>query len=70
MQPVRKERVVLIKFAAGMTWILTAALLVILALSDSVFRLIYGMEGTGEMLQLVKPLSMLPIRLVRCWRFA
>ena len=54
-----KKKLYLIKFAAGMTWILTAAVLLILALLIP-FSLIYGMEGTGEMLQLVKPLSMLP----------
>ena len=54
-----KKKLYLIKFAAGMTWILTAAVLVILALLIP-YSLIYGMEGTGEMLQLVKPLSMLP----------
>lgn len=54
-----KNKLYLIKFAAGMTWILTAAVSVILALLIP-FGLIYGMEGTGEMLQLVKPLSMLP----------
>ncbi|MBQ6360120.1 MAG: hypothetical protein IJJ25_03110 [Lachnospiraceae bacterium] len=54
-----KKKLYLIKFAAGITWILTAAVLVILALLIP-YSLIYGMEGTGEMLQLVKPLSMLP----------
>lgn len=54
-----KKRLYLIKFAAGMTWILAAALLLILALFIP-YSLIYGMEGAGEMLQLVKPLSMLP----------
>ena len=54
-----KKKLYLIKFAAGMTWILTAAVLIVLALLIP-FGLIYGMEGTGEMLQLVKPLSMLP----------
>ncbi|MCR4752619.1 MAG: hypothetical protein K5852_10035, partial [Eubacterium sp.] len=54
-----KKKLFLIKFAAGITWILTAALLVVLALLIP-YSLIYGMEGTGEMLQLVKPLSMLP----------
>ena len=54
-----KRNLYLIKFAAGMTWILTSAVLVILALFIP-YSLIYGMEGTGEMLQLIKPLSMLP----------
>ena len=54
-----KNKLYLIKFAAGITWILAAALLVILALLIP-YSLIYGMEGTGEMLQLVKPMSMLP----------
>ena len=54
-----KKTLYLIKFAAGITWILTAAVLVILALFIP-YSLIYGMEGAGEMLQLVKPLSMLP----------
>ena len=54
-----KKKLYLIKYAAGMTWILTAALLVVLALLIP-FGVTYGTEGTGEMLQLVKPLSMLP----------
>jgi hypothetical protein len=54
-----KKKLYLIKYAAGMTWILTAAILVVLALLIP-FDITYGMEGTGEMLQLVKPLSMLP----------
>ena len=54
-----KKELYLIKYAAGITWILTAAVLVILALLIP-YSLIYGMEGTGEMLQLVKPLSMMP----------
>ncbi len=54
-----KKKLYLIKFAAGMTWILTAAVLFILELFIA-YSLNYGMEGTGEMLQLVKPLSMLP----------
>jgi ABC-type transport system involved in multi-copper enzyme maturation permease subunit len=54
-----KKELYLIKYAAGITWILTAAVLVILALVIP-YSLIYGMEGTGEMLQLVKPLSMMP----------
>ena len=66
-----KKELYLIKFAAGMTWIFTAALLVILALLIP-FSIIYGMDGAGEMLQLVKPLSMLPCTigqmLVACLR--
>ena len=54
-----KKKLYLIKFAAGITWILTAAVLIILALLIP-YGLVYGMEGFGEMLQLVKPLSMLP----------
>lgn len=54
-----KKKLYLIKFAAGITWILAAALLVILSLLIP-YCCIYGTEGTGEMLQLVKPLSMLP----------
>ena len=54
-----KKKLYLIKFAAGMTWIFTAAVLFILELFIA-YSLNYGMEGTGEMLQLVKPLSMLP----------
>ena len=54
-----KKELYMIKFAAGITWILTAALLVILSLLIP-YCVIYGTEGAGEMLQLVKPLSMLP----------
>ena len=54
-----KKELYVIKFAAGITWILTAALLVILSLLIP-YCVIYGTEGAGEMLQLVKPLSMLP----------
>lgn len=54
-----KKELYIIKFAAGITWILTAALLVILSLLIP-YCVIYGTEGAGEMLQLVKPLSMLP----------
>ena len=49
----------MVKLAAGFTWILTAALIVLLSVMIPYFGF-YGMEGTGEMLQLVKPLSMLP----------
>ena len=54
-----KKKLYPIKFAAGMTWILEAAVLLILALFIP-YSLMYGMEGAGEMLQLVKPLSALP----------
>lgn len=54
-----KRELYLIKFAAGITWILTAAVLEILALVVPI-GFIFGMKGAGEMLQLVKPLSMLP----------
>lgn len=54
-----KRELYLIKFAAGITWIMTAAVLEVLALVVPI-GFIFGMEGTGEMLQLVKPLSMLP----------
>lgn len=54
-----KRELYRIKFAAGITWILTAAALLILALLIP-YWLIYGMDGMDEMLQLVKPLSMLP----------
>ena len=48
-----------LKLAAGFTWVLAAALLVFLAVLIP-YTCIFGMEGTGEMLQLVKPMSMLP----------
>ncbi len=54
-----KKELYRIKFAAGITWILTAALLVIAALLIPLY-VIFGMEGMGDMLQLVKPMSMLP----------
>ena len=54
-----KRELYAIKLAAGFTWILTAALLVLLSVAIPYFGL-YGTEGTAEMLQLVKPLSMLP----------
>ncbi len=59
-----KKELYLIKFAAGITWILVTAVLVILALVIPLW-VIFGMEGTGEMLQLVKPLSMLPYSIGR-----
>ena len=57
-----KKELYLIKFAAGLTWILAVALFVALAIFIP-FYFVYGMEGMGEMLQLVKPLSMLPYTL-------
>ena len=57
-----KKELYLIKFVAGLTWILTVALFVALAIFIP-FYCVYGMEGMGEMLQLVKPLSMLPYTL-------
>ncbi len=59
-----KKELYLIKFMAGLTWILTVALFVALAIFIP-FYIVYGMEGMGEMLQLVKPLSMLPYTLSR-----
>ena len=59
-----KRKLYLIKFAAGMTWILSAALLVILSLLIP-YTLVCGTDGMGEMLQLVKPLSMLPYTIGR-----
>ena len=55
-----KRELYAIKLAAGFTWILTAALLVLLSVMIPYFGL-YGTEGTAEMLQLVKPLSMIPV---------
>ena len=57
-----KKELYLIKFAAGLTWILAVALFVALAIFIP-FYFVYGMEGMGEMLQLVKSLSMLPYML-------
>jgi len=57
-----KKEFYLIKFVAGLTWILAVALFVALAIFIP-FYFVYGMEGMGEMLQLVKPLSMLPYTL-------
>lgn len=57
-----KKELYLIKYAAGLTWILAVAMIVILAIFIP-FSVLYGMEGMGEMLQLVKPLSMLPYTL-------
>ena len=57
-----KKELYLIKFAAGLTWIMTAALIVVLAILIP-FSVFYGIEGMGEMLQLVKPWSMLPYTL-------
>ena len=57
-----KKELYLIKFAAGLTWIMTAALIVVLAILIP-FSVFCGIEGMGEMLQLVKPWSMLPYTL-------
>ena len=54
-----KRELYAVKLAAGFTWNLAAALIVFLSVMIPYF-IIYGMEGMGEMLQLVKPLSMLP----------
>ena len=59
----RKELFVA-KFAAGITWILAVALIIILSLLIPIY-ITYGMEGMGEMVQLVKPLSMLPLTIGR-----
>lgn len=54
-----RRELYMVKLAAGLTWILTAALIVFLSVMIPYFGF-YGTEGMGEMLQLVKPLSMLP----------
>ena len=54
-----KKELYALKLAAGFTWILTAALVMFLSVMIPYFAA-YGMEGLGEMLQLVKPSSMLP----------
>ena len=54
-----KRELYAVKLSAGFTWILSAALIVLLSVMLPYFGL-YGTEGTSEMLQLVKPLSMLP----------
>ncbi len=54
-----KKELYAVKLAAGFTWILTASLIVFFSVMIPYFG-IYGIEGMGEMLQLVKPLSMLP----------
>lgn len=54
-----KKELYMVKFAAGLTWILTAAVIVILAILIP-FYAVFGMEGMSEILQLVKPWSMLP----------
>ena len=54
-----KRELYAVKSAAVFTWSLAAALIVFLSVMIPYF-IIYGMEGMGEMLQLVKPLSMLP----------
>ena len=59
-----KKHLFVVKFAAGITWILAASSLVIISLLIP-FIAIYGMEGMGEMVQLVKPLSMMPFTIGR-----
>lgn len=59
-----KNELYLIKYAAGITWILTAAAALVLSVLLP-FYAAYGMEGAGEMLQLVKPMSMLPYSIGR-----
>ena len=54
-----KKELYVVKLAAGFTWILTVALLIFLSVMVPYFT-VYGTEGMEEMLQLVKPLSMLP----------
>lgn len=54
-----KKELYAIKLAAGFTWILTAALIVFFSVMIPYLGT-YGIEGLGEMLQLAKPLSMLP----------
>ena len=54
-----KKELYTLKLAAGFTWILAAAVIMFLSVMIPYFG-VYGMEGMGEMLQLVKPLSMLP----------
>ena len=54
-----KKEIYMIKFAAGLTWILTTAVTLFLSILIP-FAGAFGMEGMGEMLQLVNPLSMLP----------
>ena len=54
-----KKQLSALKLAAGLTWILAEALIVFLSVMIP-YAVVYGTEGMGEMLQLVKPLSMLP----------
>ena len=54
-----KKQLYALKLAAGLTWILAEALIVFLSVMIP-YAVVYGTEGMGEMLQLVKPLSMLP----------
>ena len=54
-----KKQLYALKLAAGLTWILAEALIVFLSVMIP-YVVVYGTEGMGEMLQLVKPLSMLP----------
>ncbi len=57
-----KKELYLIKYAAGLTWILVSAFLLTLAILLPV-SIIYGLEGMAEMVQLVKPFCMLPLSL-------
>ena len=59
-----KKELYMIKFAAGLTWALAAAVIVLVSVMIP-FCAVYGMEGMEEMLQLVKPLSMLPCSIGR-----
>lgn len=54
-----KKELYTLKLAAGFTWILTVALIMFFSVMIPYIGA-YGIEGMGEMLQLVKPLSMLP----------
>ena len=54
-----KKELYTLKLAAGFTWILAVALIMFLSVMIPYIG-VYGIEGMGEMLQLVKPLSMLP----------
>ena len=54
-----KKELYTLKLAAGFTWILAVAIIMFLSVMIPYFS-VYGIEGMGEMLQLVKPLSMLP----------
>ena len=54
-----KKELYTLKLAAGLTWILAEALIMFLSVMIP-YAIVYGTDGMGEMLQLVKPLSMLP----------